>query len=372
VRRAELAIATIAHLQQMDTTGPILQGRIDFGRTGLMGHSRGGDCVLAARERNTLPGVTIRAILSLAPVDSDAHNGRPRDCAFMTILPAADGDVRENDGAKFYDQAQPSPVKTQLYVHHANHNFFNRQWLNDDTGGGLPIMSRPEHERILATYGCSFFRSTLRNDPTQGYLLGQTLPSGVQHQNIHLSYEVEGARVVDNYEQHPITINNEGQTTSQSGGLTAATFRFAQAAGAFNSSFFGNTAGNVSRSVGRFREPLNGLANLDRAEVWVRAAEVFEGAIAANPTGFRVGVEDNAGTVAWLDVDTVGGLPRPFDRTMFDRLTKTMPTTFRFPGSCFKAVAPHLHLDAIRAVLLGLTRDDQRAIAFDDVEITPG
>ena len=61
VRRAELAIASIAHMQQLDAAGPIFQDRIDFGRTGLMGHSRGGDCVIAIPERITLPACTIRA-----------------------------------------------------------------------------------------------------------------------------------------------------------------------------------------------------------------------------------------------------------------------------------------------------------------------
>ena len=46
-----------------------------------------------------------------------------------------------------------------------------------------------------------------------------------------------------------------------------------------------------------------------------------------------------------------------------------MLTTFRFPGSCFAAVAPKLQLREIRAIHLGLDRGDQRPIAFDDVEI---
>jgi hypothetical protein len=371
VRRAELAIASIAHLQQLDATGPILQGRIDFSRTGLMGHSRGGDCVIAIPERIALPGVAIRAVLSLAPVNSGANSGRPQGYPFMTFLPAADGDVDDNNGAQFYDQAI-GPFKTQLYIDHANHNYFNRQWLNDDTGGGLPIMSRPEHERFLSTYGCAFFRFALRGDPTFGYLDRRLLPAGVLNQHNHMSYDIEGARIVDNYEGHAITIDNEGQLTDQQGGLVAGIFRFAQVGGAFNTSFFGNTDGNVSQCKdrpGQFREPLSAPADLTKAEIRVRAAEVFQGAIPAQPTGFRVGAEDVTGMTAWVDVDDVGGLPRPFDRTGFDSKTKTMLTTFRFPGSCFAAVAPKLRLGSIRAIHLGLDRGDQRPIAFDDLEI---
>lgn len=380
MRRAELAIASISFLQQLDANDPIFKGTMDFARTGLMGHSRGGDCVIAAAERINLPGVNIRAVLSLAPVNSGANSGKPHGYPFMTFLPAADGDVIDNNGAQFYDQTVPAPFKTQLYIDHANHNYFNRQWLNDDTGGGLPIMARSDHESILSAYGCAFFRNALRGDGTFGYLDHTWLPSGVQNQNIHLAYDIAGARIVDNYEGHPITIDNEGQATAQFGGLVAKDFPFAQGGGAFNPSFFGNTTGNVATTkevTGDFREPLAKSADLTHAEVRVRAAEVYQApSIPPNPTGFRVGVEDSQGTIAWVDVNDVGGLSRPFERRAFDLprwyhadKTKTMLSTFRFPGPCFAASEKRLRISDIRAIHLGLNRGDGRPIAFDDVEV---
>jgi dienelactone hydrolase len=267
VRRADLAIASIAFLQTLDAGDPIFKGTFDFTRTGLMGHSRGGDCVLAVVERISLSGVTVPAVLSLAPVDSGANSGKPKGIAFMTILPAADGDVVDNSGARFYDQAVPAPFKTQLYVDQANHNFFNREWLNDDAIGTIPIMLRFEHERILSTYGCAFFRHALRGEATFGYLDRTLLPTGVRNDNIHLSYDMSGTRVVDDYEGHPITKDNEGQATAQSGGLVAKQFPFTQSGSAFNASFFGNSTGNVSiapKTTGDFREPLKTQADLTR------------------------------------------------------------------------------------------------------------
>jgi dienelactone hydrolase len=379
VRRAELGLAAIAAVQQLDANGPIFQGRIDFGRTGLMGHSRGGDAVLAMVERNQLAGVAIRAVLSLAPVNSGANSGRPRGVGFMTFLPAADGDVVDNDGAVFYDGAEAAPIKTQLYIDFANHNYFNRQWLNDDTGGGLPTMARGDHERILSTYGAAFFRFLLRGDTTLGYLDHSWLPAGVQNQNIHIAVEVAQPRTIDDYEGHPITVDTEGGGTTQSGGLVARDFAFRQGGGSFNPSFFGASTGNVStakENTGDFREPLGSIADLGSSEVRLRAAEVYqEPATPAAGTGFRVGVEDKAGTVAWLDVDDVGGLSRPFRRRAFDvgqgspDKTKTMLSTFRLPGHCFKEAEPKLALDQVIAVHLGLNRGDGRPIAFDDVEI---
>jgi hypothetical protein len=104
--------------------------------------------------------------------------------------------------------------------------------------------------------------------------------------------------------------------------------------------------------------------------VRVRAAEVYQAPnIPSNPTGFRVGVEDTKGTLAWIDVDDVGGLPRPFDRRAYDLKTKTMLSTFRFRTSCFAATEKQLNVSEVIAIHLGLNRGDARPIAFDDIEI---
>jgi hypothetical protein len=153
-------------------------------------------------------------------------------------------------------------------------------------------------------------------------------------------------------------------------GLVAANFPYAQAGGAFNSSFFGNSSGNVCSGAGRFREPLSKSANLNNTEVRVRAAEVYQAPnIPPNATGFRIGLEDAGGTIGWVDVNDVGGLPRPFDRRAFDGETKTMLSTFRFPVHCFQAANRKLRIGAIKAIHLGLDRRDERPIAFDDLEI---
>jgi dienelactone hydrolase len=378
VRRGELGLANIAFLQTLDPADPIFKGVIDFSRVGLMGHSRGGEAVLVMMERNNLPGVKIPGVISLAPVDAGATSGHPKGIAFMTILPAGDGDVVANNGAEFYDQADPAPFKTQLYVDQANHNYFNRNWLNDDSMGLVPLMARADHERILSAYGCAFFRRILLGQATSAYLDHSVLPAGVMNQNIHMSYEEANTRIVDNYESHPITSDNEGQATAQQG-LLAADYPFAQAPGAFNSSFFGDTTGNVLQqreNTGSFREPLKSAADLTSLDVRVRAAEVYQApTIPPTPTGFRIGLEDTQGIVVWLDVDDVGGLSRPFNRHALDTaegngdLTKTMLSTYRFPGHCFVDPNGKFQVGKVQAIRLGLNRNDKRPIAFDDVEI---
>jgi hypothetical protein len=382
--RADLIIASIAHLQSLDAGGdPLFGGRLDLGRLAMMGHSRGGDAVVVVPEIITLPGVVVKGVISLGPVNSGASSGHPKGYPFLAILPASDGDVIDNNGAQFYDAADPSPFKAQLYIDHANHNFFNRQWLNDDTGGGLPLMSRQDHERILSAYGCAFFRRVLLGHATEGFLDGTLRPPSVLTADIHLSFKRQGQVTVDDHEDgNGITKNSFSAPTAASGGLLADEHPFRQAvAGRFNDTFFGDTVGMVAQvkeRSGTFRSAFDQARDLTETQVWIRAAEVYDGvSVPAAGTGFQLGLEDDKGTVVWVDSDGVGGIPRPLDRRAYDLTqwyatdkTKTMPTTLRFPAGCFSPpVSVPFDPRRVIAIQLRLDRGDRRALAFDDLQL---
>jgi hypothetical protein len=370
--RADLIIDSIAYFQARDADpASIFHGRIDFTNLGLMGHSRGGDAVVTIPTVIALPGVTIKAVLALAPTNFRFWFGLPTIASagysFMTILPAGDGDVVDNNGAQFYDRATPGPYKSQLYVHFTNHNFFNREWLFDD-GVGPPVVSRADHERVLAVYGCALFRSRMQGAGTARFLDGSERPAGVLSANVHLSFERSGQLTVDNHEDgNTIVTNSLGLPTSQSAGMNADEFPFGQVAGAFNGSFYGESVGMVAppgRPGRTFRTRLR-RGDVRRREIWIRAAEVYAGSIPAGATGFQLGLEDANGVVAWVDSDVVGGLPRPYDHPFSP---KTMLKTLRFKTSCFTAPRP-VDLRRIRAIRLRLNRRDERGLAFDDLQI---
>ena len=378
-RRADLIIGAIAVLQQLDADPTsVLFESIDFGRVGLMGHSQGGEAVVLVPEVIGLPGVSIRSVLALAPTEGGATSRTPRDYAFMTILPASDGDVWPNDGAIFYDRAEPAPFKSQLYVHRTNHQFYNREWLDDDStwpraAPTAPVLSRFDHERILTAYGCAFFRAALLHHSTTHYLAGTGHPGGVAVQYVHLSFEQRDALTVDNHQDgNGIGTNSLNAPTQQLGGLSADEFPFRQASGAFNGSFYGDSIGMVAPPGGNgrlFAQDLATPRDLAGHEIWIRVAEVFQRADEGPPTGFQLGLRDQNGTEAWVDSDDVGGVPRPFPRN--PSTMKTMLKTLRFKADCF-AVSRTFDVTAVTTILLRFNRSDERALAFDDLHIVAG
>jgi len=380
--RGALILAAVQHFLNLHTSGTSrFVGRLDLGRTALLGHSRGGEAVLVAAE--TLPTVAslsaarVLGVLSLAPTDAGASSGRPNGFAYLAMLPAADGDVIDNDGAKFYDQATPSPFKCQIYLHGANHNFFNRNWPLDE-GHGAARLSRAEHERILSAYACAFFRGLLLGHNTLRFLRVDVLPPGVPTDKVLVSFEATGVTTIDDHENRNISLNALGAPTTQSAGLTAAEFDFQQGVlSSFNGSFFGKTVGMVAQTSaagGLFRSQLPASVNLRSREVWVRTAEVYNGAaVPSVGTGYQIGLEDAAGGTSFADSNDVGGLPRPFDRRADDLArvgadrTKTMLKSQRFAAACFTRSG--FDLSQVRAVLLRLDRGDGRALAFDQLQI---
>lgn len=371
--RADLIIDSIKHFQTLDaTSGSQFADRLDFQRVGLMGHSRGGDAIVTVPMVIGDIGVNIKAGLALAPTNFRYWAGMttiaPAGYAFMTVLPAADGDVVDNNGAQFYDQAQPAPFKSQLYVHSTNHNFFNRQWAGDD--GVTPVLSRGAHERILDVYGCALFRAQLLGHSTDAYLSGTLKPVGSPIGVVYPSFEMSGQLVVDNHkEANGIGNNSLGMATSRTAGMSADEYLFDRPpAGTYNNSFFGLTVGMVAEATepgAVFRTEI-GHAELTGHEVWLRVAEVATGAIPSTAMGFELGLEDASGVIGWVDSNAVGGAPRPFDRPGTD---KTMLSTLRFKAACARPTEGRLDLGNIVAILFRLNRQDRRALAFDDLQV---
>ena len=378
--RARMIRSSIDYFLQGGAS-PVVKAAIDFTRVGLLGHSRGGEAVIAVAD-DPNAGIIIKSVLTLAPSDYGATDRTPGGYAFMTLLPAADSDVWPNFGAVFYDRAVAKPFKTQMYVHATNHNYFNREWKNPDNDNALlPVISRAEHERLLVAYSLPFFRFTLSGHaPSADVLSGTVKPSGAAACTVRLSFASDSQVVqkVDDFE-----------SGSASGVATDVIQVVAKLVRdplkpQLLTTYYGET-GILTVSTkaihGTYRTPIS-PQSLHGLEVWLRAAEYYQptASFPQTPTGFQVGIENAAGAIAWVDVDALGGLPRPYLRKVHDETylkmadaTKTMLETFRFAATRFVALEPTFDLNQVVAVILRFDRDDQREFLFDDLCIVnPG
>ena len=170
-------------------------GKVDMGRLGLIGHSRGGEAVAVAAALNTLPyypddatvpfdyNFDIGAVIAIAPVMGQYQPGGRytdvHDVNYFVIHGANDGDVSSFNGAGQYEHVWFSGdvyrFKSSLYVMGANHGQFNQVWGDHDSGppGGRMLSTRsliPEEEqrKVAEVYISAFLEATLHDE--HGYL----------------------------------------------------------------------------------------------------------------------------------------------------------------------------------------------------------
>lgn len=172
-----------ANLDGTHELGERLKGRMDFSRIGLMGHSRGGEAVIAAALDNAQQGKPygIKAILALAP--TNFHRWALPEAPLAVVLPYCDGDVSDLTGQHYIDDSRhafaDSALRTALIVHGANHNFFNTVWTPglgpdaiDDADWSMGSachspsyrLTDTEQRAVGTAYIAGFFRATLANE----------------------------------------------------------------------------------------------------------------------------------------------------------------------------------------------------------------
>lgn len=182
------AIVHLEHIKQFlkwnSQESHPLQGKIDGSKIAIVGHSRGGEAVGHASLFNSLSvvqfdptsppipldgsqglgpyGFKIQAIIALAPTDNQYEpvSGPTKVVDnFFLIHGSRDEDVWPFPGYKTYDRShgvnlsnpsQPaSGFKSLLWIHGANHNFFNAIWQNESD---RTLVSRVQQEQIAKVF----------------------------------------------------------------------------------------------------------------------------------------------------------------------------------------------------------------------------
>lgn len=160
------------------------QGAVDFKSVGLFGHSRGGEGMRAAynlyRETGSawpakIPILEVRGIYEIGSVDGQSSRilDAP-DTAWNQLLPLCDGDVSDLQGRLPFERMMVMKNETRrtpksLYmVWGANHNFFNTEWIDNDSWGCQghePIFGNGRtseaQQKVAIASVASFFRSNV-------------------------------------------------------------------------------------------------------------------------------------------------------------------------------------------------------------------
>ncbi|HEX8072369.1 MAG TPA: hypothetical protein VF546_20655 [Pyrinomonadaceae bacterium] len=254
--RAELVQRHLDQWNTFNTTGAApfgtkFVGKVNLAKVGTMGHSRGGEGVVKHYVYNASLGspYTVKAVFPLAPVDFN----RPvvNNAALGVILPYCDGDVSDNQGVHFYDDARynvagDTGAKHTIQVMGANHNYYNTTWTpgffgagtSDDwgavsggstdaqcgTGAGNHRLTSAQQRGTGLAYMSAFFRVYVGGETQFTPILTGAAPppASAQTTDLHVSYHAPSSsakrldvnRLLD---ATNLTTNTLGGATTQVG-----------------------------------------------------------------------------------------------------------------------------------------------------------
>jgi hypothetical protein len=183
--RAELIQKHLDQWNIFNTTGASpfgtkFVGKVDLTRVGTMGHSRGGEGVVKHQIYNASLGspYNVRAVLPLAPVDFSRFV--INNVALEVVLPYCDGDVNDNQGVHYFDDARynvagDTGAKHTVQVMGGNHNYFNTVW----TPGLFPAGGADDW---------TAYTSGGSSDPQCGTVTGNKRLTATQQQGVGRAY----------------------------------------------------------------------------------------------------------------------------------------------------------------------------------------
>jgi dienelactone hydrolase len=188
--RAWLLLEHLAQLRawNADPASPFY-GKVDLGRVGLIGHSRGGEAVAVASELNErLMGAVsqvaddgdysfgIRGVVAIAPSDNHFQVAGAhlvlKHSSYLLLIGGHDHDTFINYGAAQYHRVRfdenPGGFAAQAYLYRANHGQFNTVWADRDRGAlnslllnRAPYLSGAEQRQAARVFITAFLEAAL-------------------------------------------------------------------------------------------------------------------------------------------------------------------------------------------------------------------
>ncbi len=178
------ASSTLLHIEAFfaqlpEIAGGVLTGRVDPERQVWIGHSRGGEGVVLALDRIRAAQPTfvpagyapsaVRGLALLAPTDfSGPLSSAPADTPTLLLYGSADGDVYGGPdnpaGQPFAIFERAAGARAAVYLHGADHNYFNCCGVRDWSGTPGYDLTRPIAQKITRAALLAFLGMVLRDE----------------------------------------------------------------------------------------------------------------------------------------------------------------------------------------------------------------
>ena len=382
-------------------SGSFLEGQIDLSNVTLVGHSRGGESVVAAAEWQRADpdaGYVIAAIVAIAPVQFIGRFSfepniiiHMRDVAYQIIHGAKDCDVCDFQGYRQYDRAADiravgETLKSMVFVKDANHNFFNSVWetLEGSDCGGGSVLSGNKARNLAQVYIHSFLQVVIKGDSQfREYLTGEA-PNPVSNTTVALDFQAPSSEfmTIDHFEEfpgdaHDKKINTQGGKV-KSKDMTYQEQRFANTEAAPRDSYKGETYGAYLgwlMTSAKFKQrapkaaPFN-PGSMDHLSF--RVGQIFRSSGSPNPPGanqdFLIRIKDDGGGKSpKLKVSDFAPIHPPFPSlTSGSCATKTVMNVVRIPLSAFTGI----DLSAIKQIQFRFNQETAGEIVVDDIRFT--
>ncbi len=170
--RARAILAHLDVLARRNADPGLLHGKLDLSRIALVGHSQGGDGVVAAELFNQTEalGWSIDAVISVAPTDITGPSPTPRtlrSSKYLVLYGSNDGDVGQLAGFPFatggvgtgfrhYDRAHVE--KAMVLIRDANHNAFNTTTPSEWATHPAVVIPETQQRAVLQGYVTAFLQ----------------------------------------------------------------------------------------------------------------------------------------------------------------------------------------------------------------------
>ncbi len=400
------AILILRHLQRWrqwnSSPEHTFYQKIDLEKIGLAGHSRGGEAITVSNVYNqTLHKendpdynfqFSLSGLFAIAPVDGQIGSSLKvviKDTNYFVMHGSHDGDVYNFAGLKTYDRAFPidkeaEGFKSLLFVHGANHNYWNTEWAShsNDVKFGIksPLaqISAGKQQALATVFMSAFFQWTLLDTNYKGlFTKNETFPS----------VPLDVTTIQQYSDKDHIDINNYQEDTEKSTGTYPGSQNHMTNLSVFKDGVlkgyhtWNNTNGIIVgwNSIDASYEislPQNfGELVTEYPYLSLRVGQIYESSPVYNPSGEKqnlaIRLELGKNKTGSIETEKFTSIIYPLEvYRRSSNISKSNMQTIRIPLKQFVAGKPAWKLEEIRKIKIHFDQTPSGLVVLDDIQLT--